>query len=70
MDIGENNFRLTDDEAKTIIQKVSQCKNVVDFQNLAIDKRDKYLKILRAKGLSIRQISRLTGVSFNVVRKF
>ena len=70
LDIGENNFRLTDDEAKTIIQKVSQCKNVVDFQNLAIDKRDKYLKILRAKGLSIRQISRLTGVSFNVVRKF
>ena len=70
LDIEENIFRLTDEEAKTIIQKVSRCKSVVDFQNLPINKRDKYLKSLREKGLSIRQISRLTGVSFNVVRKF
>ncbi len=70
LDIEENNFRLTDEEAKIIIQKVSRCKSVADFQNLSIDKRDKYLKSLREKGLSIRQISRLTGVSFNVVRKF
>ncbi len=70
LDIEENNFRLTDEEAKIIIQKISKCKSVTDFQNLSIDKRDKYLKVLREKGLSIRQISRLTGISFNVVRKF
>lgn len=70
LDIEENNFRLTDEEAKIIIQKISKCKNATEFQNLSIDKRDKYLKVLREKGLSIRQISRLTGISFNIVRKF
>lgn len=70
LELEDNNFRPTDEEAKVIIQKISKCKSITDFQNLSIDKRDKYLKRLREKGLSIRQISRLTGVSFNVVRKF
>lgn len=70
LDVEENEFRLTDEEAKAIIQKVSNCRNVADFQKLPFDKRDECLKILRKKELSIRQISRLTGVSFNVVRKF
>ncbi len=70
LDIEESNFRLTDEEAKLIIQKISKCKNVTDFQNLPVDKRDKCLRVLREKGMSIRQISRLTGVSFNIVRKF
>ena len=70
LDIEDYDFRLTDEEARAIIQKVSKCKNATEFQNLSIDKRDKYLQTLREKGLSIRQISRLTGVSFNIVRKF
>ena len=70
LDIEEDDFRLTDEEAKTIIQKISKCKNATEFQRLPIDKRDKYLKALREKNLSIRQISRLTGVSFSIVRKF
>ena len=61
---------MTDEEAKEIIRKISKCKTVTDFQSLPNDKRDKYLKLLRQKGISIRQLSRLTGVSFNVVRKF
>jgi transposase len=55
---------------KSIIEKVSKCKNVAEFQTLSISNRDKYLKMLRESGLSIRQISTLTGVSFNIVRKF
>ncbi len=70
LDIEENNFRLTDEEAKNIIQKISKCKTITDFQNLDIKKRDECLKRCREKGLSIRQLSRLTGISFNVVRKF
>ncbi|MBR6509312.1 MAG: transposase [Clostridia bacterium] len=70
LEIEDDNFRLTDDEAKEIIRKISKCRTITNFQNLSIDKRDKYLKVLRNQGLSIRQISRLTGVSFNVVRKF
>ncbi len=70
LEIEEDNFRLTDDEAKEIIRKISKCSTITEFQNLSIDKRDKHLKALRNKGLSIRQISRLTGISFNIVRKF
>jgi len=45
LDIKENEFRLTDDEAKKIIQKISKCKNITEFQNLSIDTRNKFLKI-------------------------
>ena len=63
-------IKVTDEEAKRIIDKISKCKTVADFQLLNVTARDKMLKKMREKGLSIRQISRLTGVSFNVVRKF
>lgn len=71
LDITEGEtVRVTDEEAKDIIKRVSRCENVSEFQALDIKKRDKCLKKLRERGLSIRQISRLTGVSFNIVRKF
>ena len=59
----------TDEQAKKIIEKVSRCKTVSEFQGLDKESRNRYLSALREKGLSIRQISRLTGISFNVVRK-
>ena len=70
LEIEKDNFRLTDDEAREIIFKISKCRTITQFQNLNIDKRDKCLKLLRVNGLSIRQISRLTGIGFNIVRKF
>lgn len=70
LEIEKDNFRLTDDEAREIIFKISKCRTITQFQNLNIDKRDKCLKLLRDNGLSIRQISRLTGIGFNIVRKF
>lgn len=62
-------LRVTDEQAKALIRKIAKCENASDFQRLETTKRDKYLKKLREKGISIRQLSRLTGVSFNVVRK-
>ena len=70
LEIEEDNFRLTDEEARKVIRKISKCRTVTEFQNLSIDKRDKFLKLLRNEGLSIRQIERLTGIGFNIVRKF
>ena len=66
----DDSFRLTDDDAKKLITKIAKCKTASEFQGLTIEKRDKCLRILRSKGVSIRQISRLTGISFNIVRKF
>lgn len=69
MDVTEKVItRVTDEQAKELIRKISKCENASDFQHLQTDQRNKYLKKLREKGLSIRQLSRLTGISFSVVR--
>ena len=71
LDIEENaSIRVTDEQARELIKRVSKCENVAEFQMLDIPKRDRCLKELRDKGVSIRQLSRLTGVSISIVRKF
>ncbi|MBE6981495.1 MAG: transposase [Ruminococcaceae bacterium] len=63
----DERFRLTDEEAKKLIIKISKCKNVAEFQGLEIKKRNTYIRKLHEKGMSIRQISRLTGMTKKVV---
>ena len=63
----EEHIRLTDDETKRIISKISKCKSAAAFQELEIPKRNLYIKKLHNNGLSIRQISRLTGVPKKIV---
>lgn len=65
----QKNIKVTDEQAKKIIEKYSKCSTVTEFQALNPEKRNKYLKMFREKGLSIRQISRLTGISYYVVQK-
>lgn len=67
LDIRDNDFRLTDDEALKIIWKICKCKSVSDFQKFDKIKRNYYIEKLYKHGLSIRQISRLTGLSRKVV---
>ncbi len=69
LDIDIQKFRLSDNDARKIIEKITKCKTTTEFQNLTIEKRDRYIKKLKEDGLSIRQISRLTGTSFSIVRK-
>lgn len=69
LDLEINNFRLTDAEAREIILKISNCKTVTDFQGLDIEHRNRYLKKSKESGISIRQLSRLTGVSKGIVEK-
>lgn len=71
LDVSEKlTIRVTDEDAIKIIYRYTKCSNVAEFQRLDNASRDKNIKLLIKKGLSIRQISRLTGVSFGVVRKF
>ena len=62
-------FRMTDDEARKIIYKISKAKSVSEFQIIEIKKRNVIIKKLKEQGISIRQIARLTGVSFGIIRK-
>ncbi len=66
----ESKVRLTDQEASRIIEKITNCKNLVEFQKLDSDKQRKYINKLYSKSLSIRQISRLCGVSKGMIEKY
>jgi putative transposase len=68
LEIQEQEFRMTDDEARKIIYKVSKAKSLSEFQIIEIKKWNSIKKKLKQQGLSIRQIARLTGASFGIVR--
>lgn len=69
IDIDNLSKRIPDDVAKDILFSISKCKATVEFQNLDLLSRDKYLHEAINQGLSIRQLSRLTGVSTGVIQK-
>lgn len=65
----EEKYRIDDDEAREIIKRVSRIMNINEIQSLGYERRNEIIKELKEKeGLSIRQICRLTGISFNIVR--
>lgn len=61
--------RVTDEQAKQIIEEYSKCKSVSEFQRLDLKSRDDFIAIFKQEGLSIRQISRLTGVNYYTIQK-
>ena len=61
--------RLTDEKAIDIIRKRYKIKNAQEIQKLPIEERNKVLHQLKGEGLSVRQISRLTGLNRGVVLK-
>lgn len=60
-------FRLTDEKATKIIRKIAKVKNAQAIQNFDSVKRNEVLRILKEQGISIRQLSRLTGINRGVV---
>lgn len=68
LDISEND-RMTDEEARMLMQNISKCDNIIDFQLLDKQMRSLYIRKLHEKGASIRQIGRITGVSKKVIEQ-
>ena len=68
----ENNptVKVIDEQAKKIIEKVSKCKNVAEFQSLTNALKEKYIKKFHNEGISVRQIARLCGISKGMVEKW
>lgn len=60
--------RPTDRICKEIIKHACGAETATEFQSLPEEKRDDVIRLLKAEGASIRQIVRLTEVSFGVVR--
>ena len=65
----EKDGRIDDIEAAKLIEKTAKVENPNQIQNCEKEKRDKIIKELKNGGLSIRQIERLTGISFAVIRR-
>jgi len=68
LDIEDFVFRISDDDARKIIREIAGITSTTELQFLDLDERNKCIKKMKQKGLSIRQISRLTGISFAIVR--
>lgn len=69
VDIDKMIKRMPDDVAKEIITSISGCQTSTDFQKLSLLERNRVILELKKKGLSIRQINRLTGVSRGVIQR-
>ena len=65
----EERIRINDEEAGRIILEETGVENTRQIQNYEKERRDKVIKSLKNKGLSIRQIERLTGISFAIIRR-
>lgn len=63
-------IRLTDEQAQYIMKLRSGCRNATEFQRLLDSDKEKYLKIFKGTGMSIRKAGNLTGVSVALVRKY
>ncbi len=60
--------RLNDAEASEFIRSITGVRSPTEIQGFDKDKRNVVIKACKDKGLSFRQIERLTGVSFGVIR--
>lgn len=69
LDEKSKTWRMNDADAKDIILKLFGVDNVSAFQSFSPNERNDNIKKLLSAGLSIRQISRLTGVSKRIVEK-
>lgn len=71
MDISETiRIRPSDEKLKKTLNELYSCDNISQFQALSRDEQAAALRTLLREGGSIRQVSRLTGSSFSVVRKY
>jgi putative transposase len=64
----DDGTRLNDTEATEMIKSIVGVKIPSEIQRYEKQKRNPIIRKLRNTGLSIRQISRLTGISFGVIR--
>ena len=61
---------VTDDRAREIIYQCSHCRTVTEFQSLNEKQKRKAVEKIHEKGVSIRQLSRLTGLSKGIIERY
>lgn len=61
--------KMTDEAAKAIIRKLTDCRNPSEFQNLDYRKRNEAFRQMIQEGIMLNQAARLTGWSRTVIRR-
>ena len=70
LDVAEQReTRLRDDKVVDMIAKTVGTSSITDFQALPEEEQERALRKMQKKGASIRQLQRLTGLSYYAVRK-
>jgi putative transposase len=62
MDLAPKSRQISDQKAVSLIKKTAPIQEAHEMQQLAPDTMDKAILLLLAKGVSVRQLSRLTGI--------
>ena len=68
IDYGDSK-RLTDQEAIKRLKKAVKCQNVLEIAGWDEAKRKAAIRAARKQGISIRQLSRITGISKTVIER-
>lgn len=61
---------VTETQARAVIEKISHCKTITEFQGLDEKQKERFIKKIYTQGVSIRQLSRLTGTTKGKIEKF
>lgn len=69
LDIENMRRRLPDDVAFSIMIETCNCSCPSDFQKLSMIEQRKSISLLHEKGISVRQLNRITGISKKVIEK-
>lgn len=69
LDIERMRKHLPDDTARNIIFEISKCSDSTEFQALPLKKRNEYIRLIHEKGVSTRQLNRLTGISRGIIER-
>ena len=69
MESDRTKTRLNDSEATALIIEIAKCKHTSEVQTFEVEQRNKIIQVLHKQGLSIRQLSRLTGISKGIIER-
>jgi len=69
LEVSDRRFYLTDEQARQRIQQVTGCEVATETQRLDPQTRNRAISELKTLGVSVRQLSRLTGLSKSTIER-
>ena len=59
----------TDEDARKVFEEVTGCTSGPAFQQLGAEEQEKCFRLLAGKNISVRQLSRITGISRRFIQR-